>query len=226
MDVLELCVSVFLLVVSFHSTESQVNPQEFLNNYCDQLDVINEGVSGQVTSPQYPGNYPRSTKRGHCLAVRQAEVSIILEVTSLDLEDSSGCAADNVSIYTETKDFTLTAILCGNDLTQMPKLDAGRAALLQFWSNNETEGQGFVIKYSTKQKEIEHDRDSDRHDDGDGSGRSNNWGVVIIVVFSVLIAAMVGATVTICIFHRRHKAAKVVKFSGDVVEPSGVAKNV
>uniref|UniRef100_A0A6I8R978 Metalloendopeptidase n=1 Tax=Xenopus tropicalis TaxID=8364 RepID=A0A6I8R978_XENTR len=100
-----------------------------------------------ITSPNYPKDYPPSKV---CLYLISAPPSytISLRVVTMDIEKSRQCRRDYLEIYNgDSTSAPLLGRFCGSLMMCSPRSN-GNSMLLRFVTNGDTQGKGFLLRYS------------------------------------------------------------------------------
>ncbi|MEE6466792.1 hypothetical protein FKM82_007053 [Ascaphus truei] len=110
--------------------------------------VSNSNLTGSVTSPKYPDNYPQNADCVWTITVPNGEAVQLEFQDQFDIEHSTNCS----SSYLELRDGAdsnkrLIAKLCGNTLPVTYK-SLGTVMYLRFRSDNSTPRKGFKAVYS------------------------------------------------------------------------------
>ncbi|KAI8490262.1 hypothetical protein Bbelb_320000 [Branchiostoma belcheri] len=108
--------------------------------------AILKGNSGTFTSPGYPNNYNNNARCSWTITVCSGWRAAIRFI-SLDLEQSSGCRYDSVTVYDgSTSSGKQLGKFCGT--TGRHVVASGRTAHIIFTSDSSNSGIGFSIKFS------------------------------------------------------------------------------
>ncbi|KAL4229968.1 CUB domain containing protein 2 [Mactra antiquata] len=188
MDVLKLCLICIFAVLG------EVNAE-----LCSEMQYLtaHEEVA-QLSSPNYPGLYPKDIECKWWIYTREVDYDIHLRFIHLDIEDSDDCINDILTVnQSATKEEKIVDV-CGNS-TNQTLLKLGADVRLIFKTNNETEGTGFVIEYFIVE---------DEHGENEKSRYTNYWGIVLLVVFIVIAVAVIIATIVACKFARKRQKEK------------------
>ncbi|XP_006816868.1 cubilin-like [Saccoglossus kowalevskii] len=109
-------------------------------------------LSGEVTSPNYPGLYPANSNCQYTILVPLGS-AIWLQFTTVKLEDSYDCQADSIQVYTrdsfgEAGD-TLVSTLCGFYDSSVPSITLnGSDVFIRFNSDAIGSANGFHAMYN------------------------------------------------------------------------------
>ncbi|XP_019632322.1 PREDICTED: uncharacterized protein LOC109475954 [Branchiostoma belcheri] len=104
------------------------------------------GDCGTFTSPGYPNNYNDNARCSWTITVSSGRRAAIRFI-SLDLEQSSGCRYDSVTVYDgSTSSGKQLGKFCGT--TGRHVVASGRTAHIIFTSDSSNSGIGFSIKFS------------------------------------------------------------------------------
>ncbi|XP_020655322.3 CUB domain-containing protein 2 [Pogona vitticeps] len=131
-----------VMTVIFHS-DNHVASQGFSAVY--QKDVcggVLTGLSGSITSPDYPENYPNNAE---CHWVIQATSNSVIRLVFVDfqMENNEKCNFDYVAIFDgSTMEHTLLSHYCGN-VKPPDMVSSGHELLVVFKSDFNIAGRGF-----------------------------------------------------------------------------------
>lgn len=104
------------------------------------------GLSGLITSPDYPENYPNNAE---CLWVIQATSDSVIKLVFVDfqMENSEQCNFDYVAIFDgPTMGHTLLSHYCGN-IKPPDVVSSTHELLVVFKSDFNIAGRGFKIYF-------------------------------------------------------------------------------
>ena len=116
---------------------------------CDgftQTIYLRYSQNGSIYSPGYPNNYD-SNKNCNWLIRAPFGQKVLIYFTTFDLEDSSQCNYDSVSMFDGSSAYSsLLSRSCGSSLPS-PVYSSGRYMFMQFKSDESRSGKGFVAYY-------------------------------------------------------------------------------
>ena len=102
--------------------------------------------NGSIYSPGYPNNYDLN-KNCNWLIKAPSTQKVLIYFTIFDLEDSSQCQFDSVSIFNGLHIYApLLSKTCGSSLP-LPVYSSGRYLYMRFKSDGSFSGKGFVAHY-------------------------------------------------------------------------------
>ncbi|XP_012276352.1 cubilin [Orussus abietinus] len=107
-------------------------------------------LTGIITSPSYPKNYPPDKICIYKIAV-PSDRSIVLTLTDMDIEESTGCYFDNLEVRDgDNENSTLIGTYCGpDDFLPEPMYSTFNYMYLKFTTEHNIEGRGFQANYTT-----------------------------------------------------------------------------
>ena len=106
---------------------------------------LNVFATGEVTSPNYPNNYPNNVEEREMIQVEQGLV-IYLQFTSFDIESHSSCAYDQLTI-TDGDGTTLMEKSCGSTLPTNIRSTSNLVTLL-FVTDSSVTMTGWSVSWS------------------------------------------------------------------------------
>lgn len=123
-----------------------------INFYRTEREYKLGGAKGDLTSPNFPSNYPVGIDYQYYITV-QPESRIKLKFASFDLEETTRCSYDYLSIYNGADvSSPLVGRYCGrsrpNDV-----VSTGNKLYLRFVSDARNVGKGFKLSWEELKKE-------------------------------------------------------------------------
>ncbi|XP_067665910.1 cubilin-like [Haliotis asinina] len=192
------------ITIKFHSDSSNTY-RGFRLSYiggdfasCGSSVLSASSVPGTLTSPNYPFNYPNHAECTWTISTIDSNWVVSLDVTTSDLEESSGCIYDYYEVFDGSSDIAPSlGRYCGYSVPTLSS--TGQYMYIKFKSDGSTTGTGFSMTYTSVYQDIVPDIPDvpnipninfDTDDDDDSNAGPIAGGTVGGIFFIVFIMAL------------------------------------
>lgn len=136
------------VVVKFHTDISGSGEGFRLEWQVDGCGGILTRPRGEITSPNYPNEYPGETECEWTITAEYGS-SVQITISEFDLESSGDCSFDGLIIANGANKTHEYAKLCHRISSPMVITSNGHQVYLKFYSDSSSHGRGFKATYTT-----------------------------------------------------------------------------